>query len=139
MSNRMLFVVVVVFVSDNRVGLRMALLRKANYVASVARLDCVLHSLQECNSSFYCNLFKVLSGSDIAFHKQCSEEDKCQILLQALQRFLTPHVKLDHIKYSRLAEQNELDVKNLLDIFVLLFQTSGQKGRYCHQQYCNQH
>ncbi len=109
---------------SDRVGLHKTIIKKANEVANIAKLGYNILELKQCNSSFYRDLYKVLSGSDVLFHWQSSEERRCQLILKALESFLSPLVKLDHIRYSNLALRDEFDVKNLLDIFAVLFKAN---------------
>ena len=109
-------------------------MRRANEVAEVAKLGYFILELKQCNSAFYGDLFKALSGSELSFPQSSSEEDKCHQILDALEGFLSPYVKLDHIRYSNLALQDEFDVKNLLDIFSVLFKSSP--SAQCGKEYC---
>ena len=103
--------------------LKKSIIKKANDLARRAKLEYVIIEFVQCNSAFYCDLYKALSGSNIIFQEYFSEEIKCQLVLEALEDFLSPYVKLEHIKHSSLAFRSVLEVKNLLDIFAVLFKT----------------
>jgi len=50
-----------------------------------------------------------------------SEAVKCQAVVDALSTHLSPHVTLEHIQGPDLAAHDTMALKNLLDIFSVLF------------------
>ena len=46
-----------------------------------------------------------------------AEVSRCQAVVDALAQQLAPHVSLDHIRGSHLADRDTLTINNLLDIF----------------------
>lgn len=95
-------------------------IQEANLVAIKAGLDYTVSSLEQCNSLFYSDLYRALTGSSITFSTS-SEETRCQVLVNVLELQLFPHVTLGHIKGSDLAMLDVLTIKHLLDVFSVLF------------------
>lgn len=99
---------------------KLDVIQDANYVAGCASLDYAISSLEQCNSSFYNDLYKSLTGSNVTFNTS-SEENRCQILINALELHLSPCIKLTHIRGFDLANLNELSITHMLDVFSILF------------------
>ena len=57
----------------------------------------------------------------LALQAPTSEAVKCQAIVDALNVHLFPHVTLDHIQGAAVAQLDQLSIKNLLDIFSVLF------------------
>ena len=57
----------------------------------------------------------------LALQAPTSEAVKCQAVVDALNVHLSPHVRLDHIYGSDVAQFDTISIKNLLDIFSVLF------------------
>ena len=100
----------------------MQLIQEANHVADCANLDYVISSLEQCNSTFYNDLYQSLTGSSITFNTS-REGHRCQILINTLQLHLLPNVNLTHIRGCDLANLDKLSVKHILDVFATLLAT----------------
>lgn len=96
-----------------------SVIQEANRVAVHASLGYAISSLEQCNSSFYSDLYRLLTGSSITFSTS-SEENRCQVLVNVLELRLFPYVRLGHIKGSNLAKLDVLTIKHLLDVFSML-------------------
>lgn len=59
--------------------------------------------------------------SSLSLQAPTSETVKCQAVIDALNVHLHPHVTLDHIQGSDIAQLDIISIKNLLDIFSVLF------------------
>ena len=81
-------------------------------------------TIKQCNSTLFSQLYESLTGSrvpGIISQAPTSEAVKCQAIVNALNRHLAPHVNLDHIRGIAIAALDLLALKNLLDIFAVLF------------------
>ena len=81
-------------------------------------------TLQQCNSSLFSQLYETLTGCrvpSLSIQAPTSEAVKCQAIIDALNVHLHPHVTLDHIQGSDIAQLDAISIKNLLDIFSVLF------------------
>lgn len=96
------------------------IIHKANEIAVNANLSCTLSSIHQCNSGYFYDLYKSLTGLNISF-VSCNEEKKCQLVTDALEMLLYPHIKLNHIEGSSLARLDIMTIKHMLDIFSMLF------------------
>ncbi len=100
-----------------------SIIKEANHVAGNANLGYVISSLQQCNSVFFSDLYSSLTGVcvcalNFAF---MSETEKCQALIEELELYMSPSVKLTHIKGSNLAKLDKLTIKHMLSVFSMLF------------------
>lgn len=100
-----------------------SILHQANDVARRANLDYIISSLKQCDSTLYVDLYKSLTTMQVTWKTGSSEEDKCQLVVDSLEEYLSPYISLDHIKGLGLAQVDELTVKNMLDIFSVLFKS----------------
>lgn len=99
-----------------------SLIHKANSVSVLARLGYEISSLVQCNSSFYYDAYKSLTGLKISWPVSCGEDVRCQLIIHSLEKYLTPYIKLDHICGLSLSVLDELTVRNMLDVFLALLQ-----------------
>jgi hypothetical protein len=107
------------------------IIEEANFVADCAGLEYFISSLQQCNSTFYNNLYKALTGASIVFNT-LNEEKNCQSLIDALEQLLSPYVRLAHIRGCDLANLDEMSVTHMLDVFILLLgPKSSARGMNC--------
>lgn len=83
-----------------------------------------VETLKQCNSTLFSQLYEALTGSRVpglALQAPTSEAVKCQAVVDALNVHLFPHVTLDHIRGIEVAQLDPLSIKNLLDVFSVLF------------------
>ncbi len=102
---------------------RHRILHSAKSVATGVNLGYVITSLEQCNSKFYGDIYNLLTGSSITYDPHWDEGEKCQLIVNMLERYMQPHINLDHIRGIKLAQCDELAVKNILDIFSVLVDT----------------
>ena len=95
-------------------------------------LNYTISSLCQCNSKLFLDLHNFLVGSTLGYHPGMKEEAKCQFIVNTLERYLSPVIKLEHIQGSSLATKDESALIDLLNIFLVLWTTSG-KCKSCLQ------
>lgn len=96
----------------------------ANALLDHASVPRHVSTIKQCNSTLFSQLYEALTGSKvpgIVSQGPTSESVKCQAVVNALNRHLAPHVNLDHIRGVDLAALDLLAMRNLLDIFSVLF------------------
>ncbi|XP_064406267.1 uncharacterized protein LOC135351237 [Halichondria panicea] len=91
----------------------------ANALSTHTGLSVQVSSLRQCNAWFYTQLLTQLF--DIEMSPLSTETARCQAVVDTLSNHLSPQVSLDHIKGAALAMGDLLSIKNLLDIFSVLF------------------
>ena len=98
-----------------------------------------VETLKQCNSTLFSQLYEALTGSRVpglSLQAPTSEAVKCQAVVDALNVHLFPHVTLDHIRGENVAKLDILSVKNLLDVFSVLFHVplvEDSSGSECGQ------
>ena len=101
-----------------------AVISFANAILVHVGLPRRVDTLRQCNSSLFSQLYETLTGCRVpglALQAPTSEAVKCQAVVDALNVHLSPHVRLDHIYGSDVAQFDTISIKNLLDIFSVLF------------------
>lgn len=96
----------------------------ANAILAHVGLPRKIETLKQCNSSIFSQLYETLTGSRVpglSLQAPTSEAVKCQAVVDALNVHLFPHVTLDHIHGVNVAKLDILSLKNLLDVFSVLF------------------
>ena len=96
----------------------------ANAILAHVGLPRKIETLKQCNSSIFSQLYETLTGSRVpglSLQAPTSEAVKCQAVVDALNVHLFPHVTLDHIQGVNVAKLDILSLKNLLDVFSVLF------------------
>lgn len=128
--------IILIFVATATAGFRKAdvVIQEANYVAGCASLKYAISSLEQCNSTFYNDLYRSFTGSSITFNTS-SEENRCQILIDALELHLSPWVTLPHIRGYDLANLSELSITHMLDVFSMLFEPLTSLVQPCGSTY----
>lgn len=100
----------------------MSLLEVANTLAVRAGLG---YSVSRCDSKFYGDLYYTLTCESFpCIGRYYSEEERCQFLVDSLRRLLPPHLSLQHIQGSNLADGDEIAIRSILDIFAILLESS---------------
>lgn len=102
-----------------------------NGILEYSGLDYNILSLSQCNSKLLLDLYTSVTGSALMFDPGLDEKDKCQVVVDALERHL-PAIKLDHIQGSSLASKEELALTDLLNVFLLLWNTTGMRQSTLH-------
>ena len=97
-----------------------SIIHEANKIAITANISCTVSSLNQCNSCYFHDLYNSFTGLSLSF-VSCNEEKKCQLVTDALEMLLSPHIQLNHIKGSNLARLDRMTIKHMLDIFSMLF------------------
>ena len=99
-------------------------LLKAKDLSRLANLEYEISTVEQCNSVFFRDIYKSLTGLNISCSGSCSEDERCQIVIDSLEEYLSPCVPLDHIHGFNLAHWDAVTMNNLLDIFLELFKSS---------------
>lgn len=92
----------------------------ANTLLHQAGLRRSVHGIEQCGSVLFSQLYEALTGSRPPGGGE-SEAQRCQAVVDAFSKLLSPHVSLNHIRGSDLAARDPQTIVNLLDIF------SGEK------------
>ena len=114
-----------------------AVISLANSILIHVGLPRKVSTLKQCNSLLFSQLYETLTGNKVPSltpRGPTSEAVKCQAVVNALNIHLQPHVTLDHIQGSDVAQFDLVSIKNLLDIFSVLFHvplTVGDAGNGC--------
>ncbi len=96
----------------------------ANSILVHVGLPRKVSTLKQCNSSLFSQLYETLTGCrvpSLSLQAPTSEAVKCQAIIDALNVHLHPHVTLDHIQGTDIAQLDVISIKNLLDVFSVLF------------------
>lgn len=88
----------------------------ANALLRQARLQRVVHGIEQCGSVLFGQLYEAVTGARPPRGGE-SEAERCQAVVDALSEQLAPYVSLDHIRGRELAARDPLTIINLLDIF----------------------
>lgn len=109
-----------------------SVLNLANNVAVCAGLSGSVSSLKQCNSDLYRRFYESLTGLQISYGKESEEDQKCQLIIDSLERHLSPllHVNLDHIRGSDIALNDQVAIKNLLDVFFILLSATSKPASH---------
>lgn len=88
----------------------------ANTLLHHAGLRRSVHGIEQCGSVLFSQLYEAVTGSKPPGGGE-SEAQRCQAVVDAFSKLLSPHVSLDHIRGSDLAAREPQTIVNLLDIF----------------------
>ena len=102
----------------------LTVLALANALLSHVGMATRVHSLGECNSTLFAQLYEILTGDKVRFlgdSNSNNESSRCQCVVDLLSQQLAGHVSLEHITGVDLAVGDPLSVSNLLDVFSVLF------------------
>ena len=115
-------------------SLHSAVISLANTILIHVGLPRKVSTLKQCNSSLFSQLYETLTGCrvpSLSLQAPTSETVKCQAVIDALNVHLHPHVTLDHIQGSDIAQLDAISIKNFLDIFSVLFYVPLPTGNGC--------
>ena len=99
------------------------LVLKARQLSELAQLRYSISNIDQCNSQFYYDLYKALTGLKIHWSSGFTEDLRCQVIVDSFEEYLSPHIKLGHIQGYNLARSDPVTVGNMLDVLIALLKT----------------
>ena len=93
---------------------------QVNDILSSSGFDYTITVLRQCNAWLLQDLYNSLITPPLRCDPFLSEQHRCQLVVDALERHLSPAIKLSHIQGCCLAAKEEQALIDLLNVFFVL-------------------